>query len=112
MPKGFEDLGVVLDVSALAASQTAWSEWIDGLTWVSYLILGVITTGSCNVVYQTRDSGGRLHESSTVGTSVEQLDPEWVRLAVLSNPGWSFRVGVYNNSGAPQNYKIAAQVLG
>jgi hypothetical protein len=111
LPKGYEDLGLVIDVTNLGIGQLAASEWFDGMTWARGLLLSTNADGTFTLNVESRDSHGHVCILSSGSGIFEGVDWTNISLPAPQSLGFGFRIVVVNEDETPASVHVAVQVV-
>lgn len=105
----WEDKGLIVSGTSMAAGATVYSNWFDSVDWVRNLIYLAQSDQQYDVKVQRRDSSGAASGDGGLSADAQALTGVGVyRTHINSNSflGWSARFGMKNSSASANTVAI------
>lgn len=107
----FQDLGLVVDATNMAAGATVYSNWYDGVDWIRNIIALSSSDQQYDIVIKRRDTA--LNESGMTLKSAQASSGSLATNTFSALLGYSVCFGIKNSSASPNTTaKLRIQMLG
>jgi hypothetical protein len=114
---GYQDLGLVIDATNMAAGATVYSNWYDNVEWVRNSIVLVQTDQQYDLLSQIRDSQGNIDGNGSSIAATQSANTTNFRKHISTGAnsifGYSVKYGLKNSSASPNTYgRARVQLMG